>query len=362
MFSVINHSCLLSRKSLLINSSKRFLQYFAGVGLIMYTHNFRTVFCILCISCFLFGCSNGMTRQQLKNSGKLMKKSCMPKNDVTEEEVGDIEKGKFIESRNVMCYVACIYTMTQVVKNNKLSYEAVIKQVDMMFPAEMRDAVKAAATSCKDITKKYKDLCESAYWTAKCMYDYDAENFMVSQAKHMLHLKLFNINSKILIKYVSVLLSLCEIRCGVTNLQKMQIKQLLGLLVIATCVGIGYGMSRAQVKKTMSLVKNQCMPKNSVTEDQVGKIEEGVFLEDRNVMCYVACIYKNLQVVKNDKLDMSLITKQIDALYPPELKEPVKKAVSLCIHSQDNYNDLCEKVFHASKCLYEKDPASFIFP
>nr|XP_049700405.1 general odorant-binding protein 19a-like [Helicoverpa armigera] len=144
----------------------------------MYTHNFRTVFCILCISCFLFGCSNGMTRQQLKNSGKLMKKSCMPKNDVTEEEVGDIEKGKFIESRNVMCYVACIYTMTQVVKNNKLSYEAVIKQVDMMFPAEMRDAVKAAATSCKDITKKYKDLCESAYWTAKCMYDYDAENFV----------------------------------------------------------------------------------------------------------------------------------------------------------------------------------------
>nr|ASA40075.1 odorant-binding protein 37 [Helicoverpa assulta] len=142
----------------------------------------------------------------------------------------------------------------------------------------------------------------------------------------------------------------------------MQINQLLGLLVIATCVGISHGMSRAQVKKTMSLVKNQCMPKNSVTEDQVGKIEEGVFLEDRNVMCYVACIYKNLQVVKNDKLDMGLITKQIDALYPPELKEPVKKAVSLCIHSQDNYNDLCEKVFHASKCLYEKDPASFIFP
>uniref|UniRef100_A0A2A4K8S0 Odorant binding protein n=1 Tax=Heliothis virescens TaxID=7102 RepID=A0A2A4K8S0_HELVI len=171
----------------------------------------------------------------------------MPKNDVTEEEVGDIEKGKFIESRNVMCYVACIYTMTQVVKNNKLSYEAMIKQVDMMFPAEMRDAVKAAATSCKDI-------------------------------------------------------------------------------------------------------------------EQVGKIEQGVFLEERNVMCYVACIYKSLQVVKNDKLDMALIAKQIEALYPPELKEPVKKAVSLCIHSQDDYNDLCEKVFHASKCLYEKDPASFIFP
>nr|WKF45279.1 odorant binding proteins OBP1 [Peridroma saucia] len=144
----------------------------------MNTYNFQSIFCILCIICLFFGGSYAMTRQQLKNSGKLMKKSCMPKNDVTEEEVGDIEKGKFIESRNVMCYVACIYTMTQLVKNNKLSYEAVIKQVDIMFPTEMRDAVKAAATSCKEIAKKYKDLCEASYWTAKCMYDYDANNFI----------------------------------------------------------------------------------------------------------------------------------------------------------------------------------------
>ncbi|CAB3255604.1 unnamed protein product [Arctia plantaginis] len=94
-----------------------------------------------------------MTRQQLKNSGKLMKKSCMPKNDVTEDDVGQIEQGKFLENRNVMCYIACIYTMTQVVKNNKLSYDAVIKQVDVMFPKEMRDAVKVAATYCKDVGK-----------------------------------------------------------------------------------------------------------------------------------------------------------------------------------------------------------------
>ncbi|XP_045512473.1 general odorant-binding protein 72-like [Pieris brassicae] len=119
-----------------------------------------------------------MTRQQLKNSGKLMKKSCMPKNDVTEDQVGKIEQGKFIEERNVMCYVACIYTMTQVIKNNKLSYDAVIKQIDTMFPVEMRDAVKASAAHCKDISKKYKDICEIAYWTAKCMYDYDAKNFI----------------------------------------------------------------------------------------------------------------------------------------------------------------------------------------
>ncbi|CAH0726972.1 unnamed protein product, partial [Brenthis ino] len=119
-----------------------------------------------------------MTRQQLKNSGKLMKKSCMPKNDVTEEQVGQIEQGKFLEERNVMCYIACIYSMTQVVKNNKLNYDAIIKQVDMMFPVDMRDAVKSAVEKCKDIGKKYKDICEASYWTAKCMYDQDPANFV----------------------------------------------------------------------------------------------------------------------------------------------------------------------------------------
>ncbi|KAG6440980.1 general odorant-binding protein lush isoform X2 [Manduca sexta] len=139
---------------------------------------FRYIFCAICLILILFDASYAMSRQQLKNSGKMMKKSCIPKNDVTEDEVGQIEQGKFIEDRRVMCYIACIYTMTQVVKNNKLSYDAIVKQVDMMFPPEMRTAVKTAAENCKDIAKKYKDICEASYWTAKCMYDFDSKNFV----------------------------------------------------------------------------------------------------------------------------------------------------------------------------------------
>lgn len=26
--------------------------------------------------------------------------------------------------------------------------------------------------------KKYKDICEASYWTAKCMYEYDPESFV----------------------------------------------------------------------------------------------------------------------------------------------------------------------------------------
>ncbi|CAH2258895.1 jg12576 [Pararge aegeria aegeria] len=108
----------------------------------------------------------------------MLKKSCMGKNDVTEDLIGDIEKGKFVQERNVMCYIACIYQMSQIIKNNKLSYEASIKQVDTMFPADMRDAMKASIEKCKNISKKYKDLCEASYWTAKCIYEDNPKNFI----------------------------------------------------------------------------------------------------------------------------------------------------------------------------------------
>ncbi|CAG9788064.1 unnamed protein product [Diatraea saccharalis] len=81
----------------------------------------------------------------------MLKKACMGKNQVTEDQVGGIEKGKFIEDRNVMCYIACIYQMSQVVKNNKLNYEASMKQVDIMYPPELKDSVKKSILNCKHI-------------------------------------------------------------------------------------------------------------------------------------------------------------------------------------------------------------------
>ncbi|XP_028038615.1 uncharacterized protein LOC114249296 [Bombyx mandarina] len=121
---------------------------------------------------------NTMTKQQIKNSGKILKKACMSKNDVTEDQISDIDKGKFIEDKNVMCYIACVYSMSQVVKNNKFVHDAMVKQVDMMFPTEMRDAVKASIANCRGVAKNYKDICEASFWTAKCMYEFDPANFV----------------------------------------------------------------------------------------------------------------------------------------------------------------------------------------
>ncbi|XP_030023029.2 general odorant-binding protein lush isoform X1 [Manduca sexta] len=134
------------------------------------------------------------------------------------------------------------------------------------------------------------------------------------------------------------------------------------ILLIFAFLDNSNAMTRAQVKKTMTVMKNQCMPKTGVTEDKVGKIEQGVFIAEHNVMCYIACVYKTIQVMKNDRLDKDLIWKQVDILYPPEMRGPTKKAISQCLPLQDQYSDTCEGVFHSTKCLYETDPANFIFP
>ncbi|XP_063828914.1 general odorant-binding protein 72-like [Ostrinia nubilalis] len=132
----------------------------------------------LLLLAFFISSSDAMTRQQLKNSGKMLRKNCLTKTGVAEDLISGIEKGKFIEDRNVMCYIACIYQMTQVVKNNKLNYEASIKQVDMMYPNDLKESVKKSIEKCKTGSDKYKDLCEASYWTAKCIYEDNPKDFI----------------------------------------------------------------------------------------------------------------------------------------------------------------------------------------
>lgn len=43
------------------------------------------------------------------------------------------------------------------IKNNKLSYEASLKQVDLMYPPEMKDAVKKSIENCKDVCEYGND-------------------------------------------------------------------------------------------------------------------------------------------------------------------------------------------------------------
>ncbi|KOB70795.1 Antennal binding protein 2, partial [Operophtera brumata] len=89
----------------------------------------QRAWCLFLIAVMLVG-GNTMSLQQLKNTGKMLKKQCISKTGATEE-------------KNVMCYIACVYQMSQIVTS--------IKQVEMMYPPELKEAAKASIDNCKDI-------------------------------------------------------------------------------------------------------------------------------------------------------------------------------------------------------------------
>lgn len=53
----------------------------------------------------------------------------------------------------------------------------------------------------------------------------------------------------------------------------------------------------------LCIIVINCKTISSWISDKVGKIEQGVFIEDHDVMCYILCVYKTLQVVSKGCLD-----------------------------------------------------------
>ncbi|XP_049874883.1 general odorant-binding protein 72-like isoform X2 [Pectinophora gossypiella] len=118
-----------------------------------------------------------MTMKQIKNTGKMMRKTCMPKNNVEEEKVDKLGQGIFIEEKEVMCYMACIMKMANTMKNGKLSYDAAMKQADLLLPEEIKEPAKAALTACKKVPDAYKDVCEASFHVTKCIYKENPDIF-----------------------------------------------------------------------------------------------------------------------------------------------------------------------------------------
>ncbi|XP_046967870.1 general odorant-binding protein 72-like [Vanessa cardui] len=120
---------------------------------------------------------NAMTMKQIKSTGKMMRKTCQPKNNVADDKIDSMIKGVFIEEKEVMCYVACIMKMANAIKNGKLNYEAAMKQADLLLPDEIREPAKEAITACRKIADSYKDICEASFYVTRCIYNHNPSVF-----------------------------------------------------------------------------------------------------------------------------------------------------------------------------------------
>nr|AFG73000.1 odorant-binding protein 2 [Cnaphalocrocis medinalis] len=120
---------------------------------------------------------NAMTMKQIKNTGKMMRKSCQPKNNVADEKIDPLGDGVFIDEKEVKCYMACIMKMANTMKNGKPNYEAAIKQVDLLLPEEIKQPAKEALAACKKVPDAHKDPCDAAFHVTKCIYNHNPSIF-----------------------------------------------------------------------------------------------------------------------------------------------------------------------------------------
>ncbi|CAG9788063.1 unnamed protein product [Diatraea saccharalis] len=110
------------------------------------------------------------------------------------------------------------------------------------------------------------------------------------------------------------------------------------------------------------MMRKSCQPKNNVADDKIDPLNEGVFIDEKEVKCYVACIMKMANTIKNGKPNYEATVKQIDLLLPDDIKEAAKEALTACKKVPDAYKDGCDAAFHITQCIYNYNPEIFFFP
>nr|WJN66527.1 odorant-binding protein 5 [Leptocybe invasa] len=111
-----------------------------------------------------------MTMDQIKNTLKPFKTSCLKKTGVDADLVEGTKAGHFPEERSLMCFTKCVMQMMKVAKNGEILVNAMMQQVDLMMPDEYVDEMKKIIIDCANEASTKEDACEVTFTFVKCFY------------------------------------------------------------------------------------------------------------------------------------------------------------------------------------------------
>ncbi|XP_043504616.1 general odorant-binding protein 72-like [Polistes fuscatus] len=111
-----------------------------------------------------------MTLEQMQKTAVGIRNSCITKTGVKTELVDGLKTGQFPEDHELQCYTQCVMKTIRTFKNQKVDVDMVIKQVEMMMPVDMQDAMKASAKKCGAL-EPADDICVTAFNYVKCNYN-----------------------------------------------------------------------------------------------------------------------------------------------------------------------------------------------
>ncbi|KAF7387767.1 hypothetical protein HZH66_010534 [Vespula vulgaris] len=120
-------------------------------------------------------------------------------------------------------------------------------------------------------------------------------------------------------------------------------------------------MTIEQMRKTATGIRNTCITKTGVKAELVEGMKTGQYPEDHDLQCYAQCVMKTIRTFKNQKVDVDMVTKQIEMMMPIEWQEDMKAAARKC-GALEPSDDICVTAFNYVKCNYHENPDNFFFP
>ncbi|KAG8042507.1 hypothetical protein G9C98_005141 [Cotesia typhae] len=101
--------------------------------------------------------------------------ACQRQTGVATADIEAVRNGQWPESRQLKCYLKCIFDQFRLVSKRGINFDAMLA----LSPPSMKESAAKMVKECREIKGKEGDLCDLSYEVTKCLYNSNPETYFI---------------------------------------------------------------------------------------------------------------------------------------------------------------------------------------